>query len=89
MEGPARDFDLPALVTIDVDKKQLKSAFETGKENVSSINTMQVSKGHLILQGVENGVGWEMAVNGKNGQMRASGVSNELSFLVFGSCTSL
>ncbi len=89
IDGLAKEFELPSLVTIDAQKKQLKSAFETGKAAYTSIENVKESDGHIVLQGAENGVGWTMSVNKETGKMQGSGVGNELSFLVFGSCTSL
>jgi hypothetical protein len=38
---------------------------------------------------VENGRGWNIAINTKTGRMSASGVGDAVSFLVFGACTAL
>ena len=48
---------------------------------------MQQSGDHLVLQGVENGRGWDMAINTRTGRMSASGVGDAVSFLAFGTCT--
>ena len=41
----------------------------------------------LVLQGVENGRGWTAVINTKTGNMNGSGVGDDVSFLVHGTCT--
>jgi hypothetical protein len=90
MEGKARSFDLPEFLIVDSKKKAIRAAYEAGHKDVySPVENLQKSDDHLILQGVENGRGWNIAINTKTGRMSASGVGDAVSFLVFGACTAL
>lgn len=89
-EGTARSFELPQFLIMDAGKKVIRAAYEAGHEDVSSpVKNMESSGDQLILQGVENGLGWDIAINTKNGSMSASGVGHAVSFLLFGSCTAI
>ena len=89
-EGSARSFELPRFLIMDAGKKAVRAAFESGHKDLSSpVKNMEMSGDHLILQGVENGRGWNVAINTKDGSMSASGVGDAVSFLLFGSCTSI
>jgi len=89
-EGSARSFELPRFLIMDAGKKAIRAAYEAGHKDLSSpVKNMETSGDHLILQGVENGRGWSIAINTKDGKMSASGVGDAVGFLVFGSCTSI
>ena len=90
LNGTARSFGLPEFMIFDAGKKAIRAAYESGlKDHFSPVKNMQSSVDHLILQGVENGRGWDIAINTKTGRMSASGVGDAVSFLAFGTCTSL
>jgi len=76
-------------VILDAKKKVLRAAYESGHDAVSPVKSMERSGDHLVLQGVENGRGWEFAINTKSGHMSAAGVGDAVSFLGFGACTAL
>lgn len=85
--GQAKNFDLPEFVVIDVEAQVVRGTKHSRVEEVSPVKVMEVSGGHLILQGVENGRGWGISVNGETGDMAASLIGDALSFLVHGACT--
>jgi hypothetical protein len=87
VEGTARGFELPEFMIMDADKKAIRAAYEAGHNETSPVKNMQQSGDHLVLQGVENGRGWDMAINTRTGRMSASGVGDAVSFLAFGTCT--
>jgi hypothetical protein len=74
---------------MDSSEKVFRSAYESGEKAVSPIQNMQTDGEHFIVQGVENGRGWDVAINTKTGRMSASAVGDGVSFLAFGACTSL
>lgn len=90
VEGTAGSFDLPQFMIMDSEKKSIRAAYEAGQKDFSSpVKNMERSGDHLILQGIENGRGWDIAINTKTGKMSAAGVGDAVSFLVFGACTAL
>ena len=86
-QGQARDFELPEIMVIDSKQKVIRGALESGEKAVSNIKNSERSGDHLILQGVENGRSWDIAINTNNGKMSASLVGDGISFLTFGICT--
>lgn len=89
IQGRASSFDLPEFVILDAKKKVLRAAYESGNDAVSPVKNTERSGDHLLLQGVENGRGWDVAINTKSGRMSGAGVGDAVSFLVFGACTAL
>lgn len=89
IKGRASNFDLPAFMILDAKKKVMRAAREDGHDAVSPVKNMERDGDHLLLQGVENGRGWNIAIDTKGGRMSASGVGDAVSFLVFGACTAL
>jgi len=89
LQGQAKTFDLPELLVLDTKIKALRSTRESGVKAVSPIKNMELNGDQLVIQGVENSRGWDIAINAKTGNMSASGVGDGVSFLVHGTCTAL
>lgn len=89
VQGTANEFELPEFIILDSKKKIIRAAYESGQKAVSPVKNIETNDQHLILQGVENSRGWDIAINTKTGRMNGAGVGDALSFLVFGACTSL
>ena len=87
--GQAKDFDMPVLVVFDAKQKVIRGTHESGHKEVSPVKNMELSKDHLILQGIEEGHGWDIAIDSKTGEMRASMVGEAVSLLMSGACTAL
>ncbi len=85
--GLAKQFDLPEILVVDVNAKQVRGTAESGLKQDSPIRHSESTGSQLVLQGVENGHGWSMAINRENGRM-ATVLSGELvSYMIFGTCT--
>jgi hypothetical protein len=89
LQGQPKDFDLPALLVLDAKEKVLRTTRESGNKAVSPIKNMERNGDHLVLQGVENSRGWDIAINAKTGKMSGAGVGDGISFLAHGTCTAL
>ena len=89
LQGQARTFDLPDLMVLDAKNKVVRGTHESGHNAVSPVKNMEHNGEHLVLQGVENSRGWDIAINSTTGRMSASGVGDGVSFLVHGTCTAL
>lgn len=89
VQNTARGFELPEFIILDSKMKVLRAAYETGHKAVSPVKNLEQSGSHFIMQGVENGRGWNIAIDTKNGKMSGSAVGDAISFLVFGTCTTL
>ena len=86
IQGQARRFDLPQFITIDFANKQVHSTKESGSEVTSPIKNQQETRNQLILQGVENGHGWTLAIDRKHGRMTVGTTGEDVSYILFGAC---
>ena len=90
LKGPARTFELPEFMTVDFKKKVVHVSYDGGtKEAESPIKNHQTTGTQLILQGVENGHGWSMAIHRSTGRMTTVAVGEDLSFSIFGVCKAI
>lgn len=87
IQGDARQFELPGFMIVDAKKNALRADYESGHNAVSPIKSSERSGNHLVMQGVENRRGWDLAINTDTGRMSGAGVGDGVSFLVFGPCT--
>ena len=85
--GLASQFDLPEVMIVDMSAKQVRGTAESGLKQDSPIRHSESTGSQLILQGVENGHGWSMAIDRASGRM-ATALSGELAnYMIFGTCT--
>ncbi len=89
VQNTARGFELPELIVVDSKKQVLRATDESGHKETSTIKNMEISGSHLIMQGVENSRGWTIAIDTKSGKMNGSTVGSDISFLIFGTCTTV
>ena len=87
VQGRAKSFDLPGLFILDAEEKIVRGSYESGEKSVSPVKNMERNGDHLILQGVEQGRGWDIAIDMKTGTMSGAVVGDAVSILVFGICT--
>lgn len=89
VKGTADMVNLPVFLRINFEQKVVEAARDSGEKLTSPILNASADDGALILQGVERGKGWNIAINQANGQMTATVSGRDVGFLVFGTCTSL
>ena len=88
--GEARTFDLPEFMTIDFKKKIIHVSYDGGaNEAESPIKNFEKNGTQLVLQGIENGHGWSMAIHRDNGRMSLAVVGEEVSYSMYGACKAL
>ena len=89
-KGEARTFDLPEFMTIDFKKKIVHASYDNGATEVESpIKNYEKTGTQLVLQGIENGHGWSMAIHRDNGRMSLAVVGEEVSYSMYGACKAL
>ena len=88
-QGQPSTFDLPELLVLDATEKVMRTTRESGHKESSPIKNIERNGDQLVLQGVENSRGWDIAINTKTGKMSGAGVGAGVSFLVHGTCTAL
>jgi hypothetical protein len=77
--------NLPSFVAVNFEQKTISDT--TNSDRTSQIKHMERIGGHLILQGVENGRGWNMVIDEETGSLSASSADQGLGFVIFGACT--
>ncbi len=74
----------PVFVRIDFEHQVVVGPYRT-----SSIRVMERAEKQLLLQGVELGLAWSIALDQESGEMAASLVDRYAGFVIFGACTPL
>ena len=89
-EGDASTFELVEFMFVDFKAKVVKArTLGDARKEESPIRSLEKSNTQLILQGVENGHGWGMAIDQTGGRMTAAIAGESASFMIFGVCTAL
>ena len=78
------EIGIPAFVRIDFDKQVIVGPYRT-----TPIRLMERGDRQLLLQGVELGMAWTIALDQESGEMSASIVDRKAGFVLFGACTPL
>ena len=65
--GFAQSIELPQFIRIDFKKKEISGALETGLVKTTKIENIKPVADRLILHGVEEGMGWSIAIMEKTG----------------------
>ena len=83
-KGIPDDVGAPAFMRIDFAKKVI-----VGPKRTSPIRSIDKDENQILLQGIELGLGWNMAINTTDGKLVATFSNRDGAFVLFGSCTPL
>jgi hypothetical protein len=86
VQGQARNFDLPQFIAVDFATKQVRATNEGGEKIVSPFTDHQETRNQLIMQSVENGHGWTVSIDRRDGRMTTSTTGEDVSYILFGAC---
>jgi len=86
LQGQARAFDMPEFIAVDFAGKEVRTTKGSGDKAVSPIKNQEMSRNQILLQGVENGHGWTMAIDTVHGRMTTSATGEDVSYILFGAC---
>jgi len=86
LQGQADAFDLPQFIAVDFADKEVRTTKDSGDKAVSPIKNQENSRNQILLQGVENGHGWTMAIDTTHGRMTISATGEDVSYILFGAC---
>ena len=81
--GSAESENLPQFVEISFKDKVVKAT------KGSDIKQVDHNAGSLIMQGSEDGRGWNIVINEKTGKLSATVAGDRVGFIVFGACTAI
>jgi hypothetical protein len=82
----AEDLDLPKFFRLDFSAMTVSRKTGEDSERSSKILNMSTSEDGLLLQGLEEGMGWTLSVE-PGGDMSLSATRAGVAFVVFGACT--
>ncbi len=88
-EGDAQALNVPSFVRISLADGKINGTRPNGETLDTLIGSTTRDAGQLLLQGVENGRGWSMAITEATGRMVLSAAGEDVAFVVFGACTGL
>jgi hypothetical protein len=80
---------LPRFIRLDFAAKQAFAERISGEALTAEIMSQRVEAGRVVLQGIQNGNGWSLAVTQETGAMSLAISSDGVGYVVFGSCTKL
>jgi hypothetical protein len=83
-KGRPDDIGAPSFLRIDFAHQAI-----VGPKRTTPILFMDKSANQLLLQGMELGYGWTLALDQESGTMTATLANREEVFVLFGSCTPL
>lgn len=81
--------NLPRLIRFDFAAKKAFTKRASGEERVAPISVQELQDGELILQGIQNGFAWSMAISQESGDMSLAIAGGGAGLVVFGSCMAM
>lgn len=87
--GPAESINFPQFFRINFLEKTISGTRVDGTEAATNIKSLTSLEDDLILQGIEGGRGWTMAITQSTGKLVVAASADQAGFVVFGACTLL
>jgi hypothetical protein len=87
VQGRAQDVNIPQFFRLDFQEMTIRRQFGEGTERTSKIDSLRNDGGELILQGIEEGLGWSLLIDESSGRLTITASSDDEAFVVFGVCT--
>jgi hypothetical protein len=85
--GRAASVNLPQFFKIDFEAETIRAERPDGSERSSPIEITSHDQDHLVLQGVQEGLGWSVVIDETTGHMTIAASGHGEAFIVFGACT--
>ncbi len=82
-----KDINLPQFLRIDFKQQHISGTREDGETRTTAINNMAQLPDRLIMQGVQNGLGWNLIITEPDGKMSLTASGPRTGFVAFGACT--
>jgi hypothetical protein len=86
IKGTAESADVPQFFLLDFKKRIVNAKRPDGTELSAQIVNQSEDKSSLFVQGVENALGWSMAITKSHGKMVITAAGEGGAFVVFGAC---
>ncbi len=85
--GTADNLGFPQFLQIDPAKKRISATRPDGTALNAVITTTTLLDDRLVMQGLENGLGWAISISRTTGRMAVAIAGDQIAFSVFGACT--
>lgn len=85
--GTADSLGFPQFLQIDMQKKRISAVRPDGSILNAAITTVTPLDDRLVMQGVENSLGWAVSISRATGRMAVAIAGDQIAFSVFGACT--
>jgi hypothetical protein len=84
VSGTPQSLGAPTFIRIDFDRKEV-----AGTRVTTPIREVEKSADEVLLQGIESGLGWTIAIDSASGNMHATMAGQDGAIILSGSCTPL
>jgi hypothetical protein len=81
-----KDLDLPQFLRIDFAANQITTVRAGGEQRVAKISSISDHNPTLVIQGVQEAMGWTISISKSVGNMSATVMDREFVAVVFGAC---
>lgn len=85
--GTSDSIGFPQFLQIDPQQKSIKATRPDGTALNAAITNITRLDDRLVLQGVENSLGWSVTISHRTGRMVLAIAGDQITFGVFGACT--
>jgi hypothetical protein len=85
-EGNLEAMNIPQFVRIDFKNQKISTPEGTGEKREAEIKNFVQDNGMLLMQGVQNGRSWSIAVAEDTGKLTATSSGAMGGFVIFGAC---
>lgn len=85
--GTADSLGFPQFLHIDAQNKRISATRPDGTALNAVVTTVTPLDDRLVLQGVENSLGWAISISRATGRMAVAISGDQIVFSVFGACT--
>lgn len=85
--GTADSLGFPQFLHIDTGKKAIGADKPDGTRLNATISSISKLDDRLVLQGVENSLGWSVSISRATGRIAVAIAGDDVTFMVFGACT--
>ena len=85
--GTADRLGFPQFLRVDAGTKRISATRPDGTDLNAVITSVTQLDDRLVMQGVENSLGWAISISRATGRMAAAIAGDQIAFSVFGACT--
>jgi hypothetical protein len=82
----ADDIDLPVFLNINFEEKIITGTMDDGSVRTTKIQKMEQLTGGIIIQGIENGLGFSLSYNSSTRKITGAVSGDQVGFVIFGAC---